>query len=441
MAWNPVPGRRVPFGWRPSRAAIGAFVVGTVLLPAGIGLLTSVNSRYALLAGGAVLLIGVGFVNIDFIIFLAVPFTLVVERVGGSGTNLSLSDFVLFMATLVSVFLFRPSLAPVVRRLLGLLFLYEATTLLTVLDYPYRADIVEWFHEAFLVGGSLVVGWVIGYRRRARVAFSVFLVGACAIALWACAYSLTHHLHAANLPLGMQKNYVGDMLAFAVLLAYARPVWIGWTKKRLLYGAIVLCLVGILASESKQAMISIIVGVVVVLFREGALQRRSKAIMLAVLPLGIVAYEVISREIKSHNKFNSYYQRLSWYRDSFHIWHLSPLLGVGLRWWYTSRFTVAFQPPNAEMEMLTSVGLLGLVGFLVLMIGALVVLWKVPRPWGTIAFTAVLMRFVQGQLDIFWVGAQGSIPWLIVGVGLGAMALAEQRPSSLPALLTDPVAA
>lgn len=419
---------------------IAALMVGAVLVPLGIGLLASINAKYALLAGAVVLVVGVSVVNVDIIILLAVPFTLVVERVGGSGTNLSLSDFVLFVATLVSVFLFRPSLAPVLRRLLGLVFLYEATTLLTVLDYPYRADIIEWFHEAFLVGGSLIVGWVIGYRHRARVAFSAYLIGACVIALWACGFCLSHHLSAANLPFGMQKNYVGDMLSFAVLLAYARPAWIGWKRKRLLYGALVLCLFGILASESKQAMISVIIAVVVILFREGALQRRSKAIVLAVMPLAIVAYKVLSREITSHNRFNSYYQRLSWYRDSFHIWHLSPLLGVGLRWWYTGRFSVAFQPPNAEMEMLTSVGLLGLVGFLVLMMGALLVLWRVPRAWGTIAFSAVLMRFVQGQLDIFWVGAQGSIPWLIVGVALGAMALAERSTlSSTPNVLIGSV--
>lgn len=438
MAWNPVLGRRVSIGWRPGRSAIAALVAGTVLVPAGIGLLASVNSRYALLAGAAVLFIGVASVNIDLIILLAVPFTLVVERVGGSGTNLSLSDFVLFVATLAAIFHFRPSLAPALRRLLALLFVYQASTLLTVLDYPYRADIVEWFHEAVLVGGSLVVGWVIGYHGRTRVAFSAYLVGACAIALWAIGYCLTHQLHAANLPLSMQKNYVGDMLSFAVLLAYARPAWIGWVNKRLLYGCMALCLFGILASESKQAIIAVVIGVVVILLREGTLQRRSKAIVLAVLPLVIVAYEVISKEVKSHNRFDSYYQRLSWYRDSFHIWHLSPLLGVGLRWWYTSRFLVSFQPPNAEMEMLTSVGVLGLLGFLVMMIGALVVLWKVPREWGTLAFVVLLMRFVQGQLDIFWVGAQGSIPWLIAGVALGAMALARRRASS-PTMLADPV--
>lgn len=93
--------------------------------------------------------------------------------------------------------------------------------------------------------------------------------------------------------------------------------------------------------------------------------------------------------------------------------------GVGLRWYYTPRFPVTFQPPNADIEMLTSVGLVALAAFLILTVGILVVLWKVPQPWGTLAFAALLTRFVQGQLDIFWLGAQGTIPWLIAGTALG----------------------
>lgn len=50
--------------------------------------------------------------------------------------------------------------------------------------------------------------------------------------------------------------------------------------------------------------------------------------------------------------------------------------------------------------MLTSVGLVALAAFLILTVGILVVLWKVPQPWGTLAFAALLTRFVQGQLDI-----------------------------------------
>jgi hypothetical protein len=82
---------------------------------------------------------------------------------------------------------------------------------------------------------------------------------------------------------------------------------------------------------------------------------------------------------------------------------------------------VKFQPPNAEMEVLTTAGLLGLLAFFALMVGSLVVLWRIPPLYGTLAFTVVLARFVQSQFDLFWVTAQVSIPFLVAGLCLGQL--------------------
>ena len=49
-----------------------------------------------------------------------------------------------------------------------------------------------------------------------------------------------------------------------------------------------------------------------------------------------------------------------------------------------------------------------------------------PR-FGTLAFSVLLMRFIQGQFDLFWVSVQVSVPFLIVGVCVGADAYAESR--------------
>ena len=42
----------------------------------------------------------------------------------------------------------------------------------------------------------------------------------------------------------------------------------------------------------------------------------------------------------------------------------------------------------------------------------------------------ILSRLVQGQLDLFWVAVQTSVPFLIVGICLGAQGreLADQPP-------------
>lgn len=399
--------------------ATGA-VVAACGLPL-LGVLAGSHALVALAVGGILLLVGILLIDIRFFPILAIPCTLLVLRAGG-GSGLSMSDFVLFLGTLCALTVVRVKESPELRRLLWLLAFYQATTLLTVVYNPYRANVIEWIHEAFLVGGSLIVGWVVARSGRTKPAVTTYVLGSCFIAAWACLQTLTHHLQPAYLPGGMQKNYIGDMLAFAVLLLYARPAWFGWKGTRWPRFAIVVCLLGILATQSKQAMISCALGVVFMVVRDRSLRRRSRAILIGLLPAVVIAYEVVSREVTSHNRFNSVYTRLSWFSDGISIWHTSPLVGVGLRWWYTDRFAVAFQPPNGVIEMLSSAGVLGVIGFLALMVGSIAILWRVPRPAGTLAVGILLTRFLQGELDLFWVGAQGSLPWLVAGLALGAVA-------------------
>ena len=65
-----------------------------------------------------------------------------------------------------------------------------------------------------------------------------------------------------------------------------------------------------------------------------------------------------------------------------------PVFGAGLRWWYTDRFPVRFQPPNAEIEVLTSAGVRRPRRLpRALFVGSLVVSWQDARrstarsPW------------------------------------------------------------
>ena len=68
-------------------------------------------------------------------------------------------------------------------------------------------------------------------------------------------------------------------------------------------------------------------------------------------------------------------------------------------------------------------------GGLVLFLGALALLWRRNPRFGTLAFAMLLMRFVQGQFDLFWSSVVVSVPFVVVGVCLGAEAYArEHRP-------------
>ena len=75
------------------------------------------------------------------------------------------------------------------------------------------------------------------------------------------------------------------------------------------------------------------------------------------------------------------------------------------------------------VEVLASAGIVGLVGFLIMWIGVLVVLWHVDPRFGTLAFAIVFCRLVQAQFDLFWVAVQVSVPFVVAGIyALGRLA-------------------
>jgi len=81
---------------------------------------------------------------------------------------------------------------------------------------------------------------------------------------------------------------------------------------------------------------------------------------------------------------------------------------------------------------------IGVLGFLLLIVGAIVVLWKLPPVYGTLGAAIVLSRFVQGQFDLFWTAVQVSVPFVVAGICVGAAAQAAAdspepgRPAATP---------
>ena len=399
---------------------------GTLVLVLGIALYSTHDAKYALAASLVVLFAGLAVFEPTILPGIAIIGTLVLERLAGASTNLSVSDALLFFGTLSALIVFRPGDDREVKVLLWLVVAYEAMMVLPVLDNPYRADFIEWGHEAFLAGGALICGWVVGERGHARFGLGAFVFGACVLSLWAGLESPLHHFHPAYLPGGYQKNSIGDLVAFGTLVAYANPDYLHLSSK-LRHWVIAITLLGIAASQARQAEIGLIVAILVVMHRRGGLRRQGKLIALLSVPVLVYIGIKVKDQLTSKNKFNSAHQRLAWYHDSLSVFHVSPWLGVGLRWWYTNRFPFQFQPPNAELEMLTSGGIMGLAAMFVLYGGGIERLRRLDWQFGTLAFAALLMRVTQAQFDIFWVTGQSSIPFMIVGVALGARVLARRR--------------
>jgi O-antigen ligase len=318
---------------------------------------------------------------------------------------------------------------------LWLVALYQAATLLTVIQNPYQANIIEWFHAGVLVAGGLLVGWAVGRSGHVKWGLGLLLVAGLVFAVLHILQAGAQYFEGNFSPIYLawpyptHKNAAGTILAILALVAYLRPPWLGWSRRSALVAFWVL-VVGLGTTQSRQAIIGLGVALAVLVMRRTTGRARSKGILLALIPALAGVSIMVQDQVQSGNEFNSVFQRLSWFQDSLDIWATDPWLGVGLRWWYTDRFAVNFQPPNAEIDTLTSAGVLGLVTFLALIIGTWLIARRVDPIYGIVAELVLLLRFVQSQFDLFWVSVQVTLPFLVLGLCLGALAHRDAVESS-----------
>ncbi|NUO91069.1 MAG: O-antigen ligase domain-containing protein [Dermatophilaceae bacterium] len=380
---------------------------------------------------------GVTAVQPGLIPLAVLPLLLVVLRVRGAGVDLSVSDFALAAASLPALVLARRPFSAGLRAVLWASAVYQFATLLTVLNNPYAANAVEWAHTWMLVSGSLLVGWAIGANGHGRLGVRLLLGTIGMLALITIVQGALQLAEGdfqpvyPSFPYGMHKNFAGTVCATGAVMAYARPAWVGITRRWsfVLAAAMV---TAVLLTQSRQALIGLAVAVLVLVLRSDTDRKRSKVALLLVAPLLLFVANLVQDQVQSGNQFNSVFQRLTWFQDSMTVWSLDPWFGVGLRWWYTDRFPFRFQPPNAEVEVLTSAGVVGLMAFVALMTVALRVAWRLDPVYGSVALAVLVSRLVQGQFDLFWAAVMGSLPFVVLGICLGAKWHAERSVDRTP---------
>ena len=414
--------------WRVGQWTLRASgVVVAVGLIAIAGLL--VPSQPLVSAGIALGALALGLTLLDPIALptLAIPALLVVSRVGAGGTNLAMSDFVLAAAFIPAVLLCQRPVSREFASVIGLNAVYQFATLLTVVANPYLANVVEWFHAWMLVSGALFVGWAIGRGGRGPLAMKLLIAGTIVMAVGTLATALVQYAKGdfgpvyPAWPYPMHKNFAGTVLGLAAVVVYLRPSWLGWSA-RLANWLLVILLAGVAVTLSRQALLGLVVVFFLVVIWPRVDRRRSRAILVVGAALLGVVGVMVQDQLQSGNRFNSTLQRVDWFQSSATVWLTDPWLGVGLRWWYTDRFEARFQPPNIELELLTSAGVVGLVAFFVMFGGTLHVLRRIDPAYGLLPSMVLICRLAQAQFDLFWAAVLGSLPWLIVGLALGALA-------------------
>ena len=412
-------------------------IVTAILITLAVGTLIPSRPELAIAASGAMLVLGVTALQPAAVPIIAAATLLVVHRLAFRGFDLTVSDAVLFVALWPALFFARRGYSQQMRAVLWLIVIYQVATLFTVIANPNQAALLDWLHSGLLAGGALIVGWAIGRQGQARLGISLVLLLGGVLAVSTIVQGLQQYaggdLSAVYTawPYSMHKNFVGTTLAAIAVIAYVHPTWVGWSRRAALT-LFWLCAVAILFSQSRQAMLSLGVTLIFIVLRRDPERTRSK-VVLAVVPPVVALVAITVKQQIDEDQFSSAAQRLTWFGDSMDVWGTSPIFGAGLRWWYTDQFPAGFQPPNAELEVLTTAGVVGLLAFLALMIGTLTTLTKLDPRYGTLAVAILFNRFVQGQFDIFWVSVAVSLPFFVAGVCLGAHAFHEaEEPSGAP---------
>ncbi|WP_404392318.1 O-antigen ligase family protein [Humibacillus xanthopallidus] len=416
---------------REERTLHVLLVAGAVVLALVVARLSVTMPEAAIVIAVAVLAIGVTALQPGLIPLVSLPFLLVVLRVGTGGIDLSLSDFALAAAALPALFMARRPFAPGLRAVLWASVFYQFTTLMAVVNNPYAANAVEWAHAWLLVAGGLLVGWAVGANGHGRTGVRLLYLTIGLLALITVVEGLIQFAQGdfepvyPSFPFAMHKNFAGTLCGLGAAMVYARPRWAGLARPTTVI-LMTLLIGAMLFTQSRQAVVGLVGAVFVLVLRSNTDRKRSKLTLLLLVPIVAVLTNLVQDQLKSDNQFNSALQRLTWFQDSLTVWSTDPWFGVGLRWWYTDRFPFQFQPPNAEIEVLTSAGVVGLVGFVVLIVVSLRVAWKLDPVYGSLAVAVLVSRLVQGQFDLYWAAVQASLPFVVLGLCLGVQRHAEE---------------
>jgi hypothetical protein len=422
--------RRVP-GSRRQLATTVAVWVAVVVMAAAVGVAAAGHAVIGLAVAGAVLAVGIFVADPMLLVVLALPGSLLIQRVGGSSTNLSTADLLVFVGAVVALFHVRWRDAYYLRQFLMGVAWFQAVLILVVLAHPFRDNIIEWFHRWSYVGGSVLVGWVIATNGRTRQALRLFLAGSSILALITMEHAVTLHFQPAQWGV-YQKNGIGAIMWIAVFVAQINPPWAGISRTEARINKY-LCIGGLLASQSRQSIILLILAVALSVFLNPELRRRSRLIMLAAIPVGVVLYFSFSINAKNNPQFNSVSQRVDQLSAALHVWHLSPLLGEGMRFYNLPQFLAVTAPPNVFIDNLASTGIIGSLAFLFLVFITMRTMFRLPYAFGTLGLVVLLGHYIDGLFDIFWIGASSIGPFILAGISIGITDLNRRLEGPAPA--------
>jgi hypothetical protein len=427
--WRSVEHLRRVEQWRRA-VTTGLAWVATVGLAGVVGMAVAGQRRIGLALAALVLLVGIFASDPVLLVVIALPGSILIQRLGGS-TNFSAGDLIVFVGGVVCLFHIRWKEATYLRQFLQGVIWYEAVLIIIVIANPNRYDIVEWFHRFSYLGATVLCGWVIATSGRVRQAFRLFLLAASILALLAIEHSVTSGFHPAQWG-GYQKNTIGAVMWVAIVVAQVNPPWTGVSRMEARVSKY-LCLLGLLACQSRQAGILMVLALVIAFLRNPDLRGRVKLIVLGCIPVVYLVYHSLATAAKNNPRFNSVAIRENQYTLAIHVWHLSPIVGEGMRFYNLPQWLYVTAPPNVLIDNLASTGIIGSLAFFYLVWVTVRTMLRLPYALGTLGLVILIGHYVDGLFDIFWIGAMYGTPYIICGVclGLADRDRHERRPADL----------
>jgi hypothetical protein len=399
--------------------------VAVVALAAAVGATVAGHEMIGLAVGGLVLVLGILVADPILLCVIVLPASILVQRVGGASTNLSVADLLVFLGGLVSLFHIRWKDARFLKQFLWGILWYQAVLILVVVDHPNRYNVVEWFHRLSYVAGSVLVGWVVATNGRIRQSFRLYLAGSALLAVIAMEHAVALHFQPAQWGV-YQKNTIGAILWVAIVIAQVRPAWAGLGKTEARIEKY-LCIGGLLASQSRQSLIILFLALAAAVLLNPEVRRQSKLILAGAIPLAAALYYSFSYAARTNAKFNSVSIRFGQIGAALHVFHLSPILGLGMRFYNLPQYVSVTPPPNVFIDNLVSTGIVGSLAFLFLVYLTMRTMFRLPAAIGTLGLVILLAHYVDGLFDTFWIGASTIAPFLVAGICLGLTDLARAR--------------
>lgn len=354
---------------------------------------------------------------------VALPASFLAVRVGGSGLDLSIADAVVALLTPLALpFVDWGNRA--VRRVVAVGALYLGMLVLNLVVTPTKQALFEWAHRWVLVVGAVIIGAALAATGRVALALRAMLLAALVFAIAAILFSVESGFKPAYV-LGGHKNFVGPLLAMTILALLAARSAFGVSLLSAQTSVVVLAL-GLLATQSRAAMVGLVFASLVLLVRQRPGPRQLVFSVPLLIGTGVAAFLSIRAATTgaNDNQFNTVQSRLPAYERAWSLFRDNPLFGAGIRWFKTPGAETV-EPHSVFFSTLSETGLWGAAALLVLVSAGCIVVWRLRSPMASAALAVVAFRLVEAQFSIYWVAGLATMPWLLVGMAAGMATLGE----------------